>query len=81
MVITGNNFKYKVHNVIKDVNGRYVIIDIELPEIARFLLINIYAPNKDDPTFLWKFLIYQVTKKKCLKLLVVYGTLRGSATS
>ena len=28
-----------------------VIIDIELTELARFLLINIYALNKDDPIF------------------------------
>ena len=36
MVIIYNNFEYKLHNVIRDINDRYVIINIELPEIARF---------------------------------------------
>ena len=40
MVIIDNNFEHKIHNVIKDINGRYVIIDIELPGIARLLLLN-----------------------------------------
>ena len=40
MVIIDNNFEHKIHNVIKDINGRYVIIDIKLPGIARLLLLN-----------------------------------------
>ena len=34
-----------------DVNGRFIILDIELPDVARFLLINLYAPNCNNPEF------------------------------
>ena len=46
-----NNFEYKIHKVIKDREGRYVICDIELEVVAHFLMINIYGPNQDKPSF------------------------------
>ena len=51
MIILDNNFEYKIHNRIISQDSRYIILDIELPEIARFLLVNIYAPNDDTPKF------------------------------
>ena len=51
LILLNNNFEYNVHNEIVDVNGRFIILDIELPEVARFLLINLYAPNCDNPEF------------------------------
>ena len=44
-----NNFEYKVHNKTINDEGRYIFLDIELPDVARFLIINLYAPNKDTP--------------------------------
>ena len=41
----------KVHNVISSDSGsRYVIIFCTIRK-AKWLLVNIYAPNKDDPEF------------------------------
>ena len=51
LVAKGNNFEYKCHGGMLDRQGRYVILDIELIGVARILLVNIYAPNEDDPTF------------------------------
>ena len=52
LIAVQNNFEYKIHETIKSTDGRYIIIDLEIPEIARFLLINLYAPNNDSPNFL-----------------------------
>ena len=51
LVAIDNNFEYKCHGEMLDRQGRYVILDIELIGVARILLVNIYAPNEDDPTF------------------------------
>ena len=51
MIILNNNFEYKIHNVNKDHGGRFIIIDLEIIGVARFLMINIYGPNKDIPGF------------------------------
>ena len=50
--IINNNFEHKIHNVQKDKEGRYILCDIELPGVARFLMLNIYGLNKDYPEFL-----------------------------
>ena len=51
MIILNNNFEYKINKVIKDKGGRYIICDIEIKGVARFLMVNIYGPNKDTPLF------------------------------
>ena len=51
MIILNNNFEYKIHNVNKDKKGRYIICDLEVIGVARFLMINIYGPNKDNPIY------------------------------
>ena len=51
LIVLNNNFEYKIHNKTIDEDGRFIILDIELPDVARFLLINLYAPNNDTPTF------------------------------
>lgn len=40
----------QIHNVIKDKAGRYLIIQGRILR-EQFILINIYAPNTDQPTF------------------------------
>ena len=50
-MILNNNFEYKIHKVNKDINGRYIIYDLEIIGVARFLMVNIYGPNKDNPEF------------------------------
>ena len=51
MVILENNSEYKIHNICRDKNGRYIILNIEMPDVTRFLRINVYAPNKDSLNF------------------------------
>lgn len=36
-----------------DLQGRFIIVEIEIGDI-QFLLVNVYAPNEDDPTFFVK---------------------------
>ena len=50
MVIDGN-FEHIIHERITSTDGRYIILDIEIPEVARMLIINLYAPNEDSPDF------------------------------
>ncbi len=50
-ILFKQNFQYKIHKVIKDVeNGNFIIIDIEMNE-QQVSLVNIYGPNQDDPNF------------------------------
>ena len=51
LIVLNNNFEYIIHNKILDKDGRFIVLDIELPDVARFLLINLYAPNNDTPDF------------------------------
>ena len=56
VTIINNNFEYKIHMVEKDKGGRYIITDMEIPGIARFLMLNIYGQNQDRPEFLLEIL-------------------------
>ena len=42
-----NNFEYKVHSVVKDDEGRYILIDIEMLN-KRMTIANTYAPSSGD---------------------------------
>ena len=53
-VLFKNNFEYKIHNILKDDEGRYILIDIEMLN-KRLTLSNLYAPSSGDhPEFLIK---------------------------
>ena len=52
VTIINNNFEYKLHMVNKDRDGRFILCDLELPGIARFLMLNIYGHNQDKPELL-----------------------------
>ena len=49
-ILFGNNFEHTVHNYIADEEGNYIIADLTV-ENSRFILINLYGPNKDCPAF------------------------------
>ena len=51
MIAIDNNFEHKIHEINVSQEGRHAIIDIEIPDVARFLLINVYVPNDDSPLF------------------------------
>lgn len=46
-ILFNNNFEYKVHNVIRDPHGCYILLDIELLE-KRMTLVNVYGPSSGD---------------------------------
>ena len=41
---------YMVHNTIISEEGRFILLYITMAK-SKWLLVNVYAPNKDDPTF------------------------------
>ena len=51
LIAINKSFEYILHNQWTDEEGRFIIIDIEIPDVVRFLLINLYAPNEDNPNF------------------------------
>ena len=44
-----NTFEYSVKNCIRDTEGRYIILEISIINLITFFIINVYAPNKDEP--------------------------------
>lgn len=59
-ILFSSRFEYKVHKVIKDPNGCFLIMDVELLQ-KRVSLINIYGPSSGDhPEFYDKILQYIV---------------------
>ena len=50
MILLNNNFERKVERVNSDVNGNYIILDINI-EGQKFTLVNLYGPNDDKPKF------------------------------
>ena len=50
-ILFKNNFKYKIHRIHKDKEGRFIIVDIEVIN-KRVTLVNLYAPSSgDNPVF------------------------------
>ena len=50
-ILFNNNFEYKLHKVVKDSEGCYIILDIEMLG-KRYTLVNIYGPSgHDSPGF------------------------------
>ena len=51
LIALDNNFEYEIKRTVFSDTGRFIIVDIEIPQVVRFLLINIYVPNEDSPKF------------------------------
>lgn len=50
-ILFNNNFEYKLHNVVRDKNGQYIFMDIEMLD-KRITLVNLYGPSAgDQPAF------------------------------
>ena len=54
-ILFKNNFDHKIHGIIKDESGRYIILDITIQE-KRITLANIYGSNTDSPEIYSKFI-------------------------
>ena len=50
------NTEIDVSKVVTDSQGRYIICQFSYKKID-FLLVNLYAPNRDDPDFLLRYSI------------------------
>ena len=70
LVAIDDKFEHNIHSVKKDISGRFIIIDIELIGVARVLLINLYAPNEDNPLF-FSSLFDQIEDSDTKKLIIV----------
>ena len=46
-----NTFERKIISEYYDKDGRFLILLIEITDLAPILLVNIYGPNKDDPVW------------------------------
>ena len=53
-ILISKKCNIEIHNLITDVAGRYIILYATYNS-AKFLLANVYAPNKDNPEFFKKF--------------------------
>ena len=51
-ILFSKSIKVKVHNVIQDERGRFLLLYLTINDGHKFLLANVYAPNKDDPEFI-----------------------------
>ena len=49
-VFIKNNFEFVLHNTHHDPGGNFLLLDAEI-ENNRITLVNLYGPNKDDPSF------------------------------
>ena len=49
-ILFKNSFEYKIHDMIKDKDGHFLILDITLQEY-RISLVAVYGPNIDNPMF------------------------------
>ena len=49
-VLFKNNFEYKIHNILKDDEWRYILINTEMLN-KRLTLTNLYAPSSGDHPF------------------------------
>ena len=49
-ILIRNSVKTQVHSVYSDPNGRFLIISVTINGLP-LLLVNVYAPNNDDPDF------------------------------
>ena len=62
-VLFKNNFDFRLHTVIRDDEGKYIILDIEMLG-KRMTLVNLYAPSsRDHPEFFDFFFLKKILTK------------------
>ncbi len=68
-IFLNNNFEFTIHNSFSDNSGNVLMLDIEICN-KRITLVNIYGPNKDDPSF-YEILNNNATKFGNADILIV----------
>ena len=51
MVMINNTFEHTVKQCIKDPEGRFLILELSITNLINVFIINLYAPNRDDPVW------------------------------
>ena len=54
-ILFKNDFAFQIHEVIRDTEGRYIIVDVTINN-KRIILGNVYGPNEDKPEFYEEFI-------------------------
>ena len=67
-----NNFGHKILKQFSDLEGRFVIVDVKT-DYKILTLVNVYAPNDDNPTF-FKSVLNQLLSFDCEESLEVIIT-------
>ena len=49
LIMLNNTFEYQVNRCVRDPEGRFIIIELSITNLINVFIINVYAPNKDDP--------------------------------
>lgn len=49
-ILFNNTFEYKIKKIINDESGNYLIMHLAINGVE-YILVNLYAPNRDDPLF------------------------------
>ena len=55
-MLMSKDFPLIIHNVIRDAGGRYLIVYGSVHH-SKYVLVNIYAPNRNDPEFFKRFFV------------------------
>ena len=50
-VLLNKTFEYSIKQCIKDPEGRYIILELDITHLRNIFLINIYGPNSDEPAW------------------------------
>ena len=59
-VLLNRNLNVQIHMVDRDDQGRYIVLYVTLNK-SKWLLINVYAPNEDEPDFFVK--LFQIVNR------------------
>ena len=67
-ILLNNTFEYEVTKVMRDKEGRYIILDLDIVNLFTLTIANIYAPNTDDSNLYQQFFDHLVkTRASSLK--------------
>ena len=50
-ILLNKTFEYNIISTNRDSDGRYIILELDIINLAKFFIINLYGPNTDDPTW------------------------------
>ena len=67
-ILFNNNFQFEIIRQFSDQEGRYIIIDMKI-DYQILTLVNIYAPDNDNPTF-FQNLLDQILSFECEEVIM-----------